>query len=236
MEVTIGEKKLIELLERRLWEFLLEKEESDCLQEMVPVALDRTQGCFREMTNKYYRNGFNDLVFNPFHSAQNSIFLYFLSNSIWKAGNAQLADKVYCLNKMLASFDLFYEVEMPEVFFLDHPVGTVIGRASIGNYLVFQQNCTLGANKGVYPVVGEFVWLFAGATIIGRSIIGNNVFVSAGSFIKDEQIPDNTIVFGSSPRLTLKRMPAEFFLHKSPFRIHHRRIPMGLTNTIEAFC
>jgi serine O-acetyltransferase len=41
--------------------------------------------------------------------------------------NTTLADRIYYLNKALNGLDLFYEVEMPDVFYLDHPVGTVIG-------------------------------------------------------------------------------------------------------------
>ncbi|TEB40985.1 transferase, partial [Flavobacterium circumlabens] len=35
---------------------------------------------------------------------------------------------------MLNSCDLFYEVNLPDIFFLDHPLGTVIGRGVFKNY------------------------------------------------------------------------------------------------------
>ena len=40
-----------------------------------------------------------------------------------------IADKIYYLNKILHSVDIYHEVELPSTFFLEHPVGTVLGRA-----------------------------------------------------------------------------------------------------------
>ena len=67
--------------------------------------------------------------------------------------------------------------------------------------------------------MGEFVWLFANASVIGRSRIGNNVFLAANSLVKDEDVPDNTVL-GASPHLTLKHKPSDYFLARSPFRAH----------------
>jgi serine O-acetyltransferase len=200
--------------------FTLNETESVDVTSITHKALLRTEKCFSENINKYYWNEKGELTFNPFHSAQYSIFLFFASQEAHKLGNRSLADKVYYLNKMLNCCDLYYEVELPDIFFLDHPVASVMGRGSYGNYLIFQQNCTVGGNHGVYPRFGEFVWLFANATVIGDTSIGNNVFVSAGTLIKDESIPSNTIVFGQSPNLVLKSKPPEYFYKASPFKFH----------------
>lgn len=202
--------------------FFCEEVEETILHSSVPEIIPSIDLCFSEISNKYYANVAMGGAFNPFHSGQYSIFLYFLSRHVWvNYKNAQLADKLYYLNKMLNGFDLFYQVKMPDIFFLEHPVGSVIGRGVFSNYFVFQQNCTVGGNKGAYPSFGNYVWLFANAVVVGASRVGNNVFVSAGTYIKDTNIPDNTIVFGRSPNLILKSKPAEYFYEKSPFRIHH---------------
>ena len=39
--------------------------------------------------------------------------------------------------------------------------------------------------------------------MIGDSLIGNNVIIAADSFIKDQNIGCNVMVFGSSPHLIL---------------------------------
>lgn len=59
--------------------------------------MQRIEKCFAPNPNKYYsRDG--ETYFNPFHSGQYSIYLYFLSNEVWKAGNSLLADKIYYLS------------------------------------------------------------------------------------------------------------------------------------------
>jgi serine O-acetyltransferase len=119
-------------------------------------------------------------------------------------GKTHLADKLYYLNKIMHACDIYHEVVLPENFFLEHPVGTVLGRAKYGNKFFAMQNCTVGGNKGKYPVIGENVKLYSGAKILGNSRIGNNVSISANTYVKDTDIPDNVTVFGSWPNLILK--------------------------------
>ncbi len=65
-----------------------------------------------------------------------------------------IADKAYALNKALHALDAFYEVELPDVFAVQHPVGTVLGRATYSDYFICYHNCTVGANlDNDYPVV-----------------------------------------------------------------------------------
>jgi serine O-acetyltransferase len=93
---------------------------------------------------------------------------------------------------------------MPDVFFLDHPVGSVLGRATYGLNFSFSQNCTVGNNKGIFPTIGKNVQMLSGSKILGRCKIGDNVIVSANTYIKDTDIPANSLVFGSSPNLVIK--------------------------------
>ncbi len=188
----------------------------------MPKALARSKKCFAENRSKYYRNSKGELIFNLYHSGQYATFLYFLSQEAFKNQNKVLADKIYYLNKMLNCCELYYEVKMPNIFFFDHPLGSVMGRAVYGNYFIFTQNCTVGNNHGIYPKLGEYVRLFPNSTIIGNSNIGDNVFISAGALVKDQDIPDNRIVFGKSPNLILKQKPPEYFYESSPFKYHKR--------------
>ena len=88
---------------------------------------------------------------------------------------------------------------------LDHPVGSVIGRAHYSNGFTFGQNCTVGNNKGIYPVIGENITLCANSAIIGNCHIGDNVTVGAYACVKDQDVPANSIVFGQSPNLIIKK-------------------------------
>ena len=76
----------------------------------------RLENNFSKNSNKYYSCD-NEIYFNPFHSGQYCIYLYYLSNEIWKAGNSILADKIYYLNKIMNGLDIFYEVELPDFFY-----------------------------------------------------------------------------------------------------------------------
>ncbi len=100
--------------------------------------------------------------------------------------------------------DLFYEVELPSYFKLDHPVGSVMGRAQYSDGFCFSQNCTVGNNKGIYPIIGKNVRMCANSSIIGNCHIGDNVVLGAGCGVKDEDIPSDSLVFGQSPRLVIK--------------------------------
>jgi CMP-N,N'-diacetyllegionaminic acid synthase len=167
-------------------------------------AYDRTLHCLSSCTNKYVRSG----VIDPLHTAQYGIYLYWLSRTAYEHGDSLTATKVYALNKALHGFDVFYEVELPEIFYMEHPVGTVLGRATYSNRLLVAQNVTVGGKRGVYPTIGENVCLHAGCTVVGNTHIGDNVEISAGAFVRDEEIPSNCLVFGQTPQLVV--VPREY--------------------------
>ena len=45
----------------------------------------------------------------------------------------------------------------------------------------------------------------ANSKVFGNSYIGNNVIIGVDACIKDEDIPDNSLVFGQSPSLIIKK-------------------------------
>lgn len=194
--------------------FGLRPEEKEIIDKVFNGSLKRTEICFSKSKLKYYKLK-GKTFFNPFHSGQYCIFLYFVSNTIFNLGpkkiNKLLADKVYCLNKALNGLDLFYEVKMPKIFSLDHPVGSVIGRAKINNYFSFSARCTVGNNKGIYPIIGKKVLMSNGSSIIGNCIIGNNVIFAANSSIVDMDIPNNSVVYGQFPNNVIKKIPPRKF-------------------------
>lgn len=214
MKIEITREELSALLRKQLDHlFLLRKgPEEQHLEVCIDKALSKTEHCFKHSSNKYYKLA-EETYFNPFHSGQYCVFLYFLSHAIFQSDPAHrsLADRVYFLNKTLNAIDLFYEIELPDVFSLDHPVGTVLGRAKYGNYFSFSQNCTIGNNRGIYPTIGRNVKLLSGAKLIGNSTIGDNVTLSANTYVKDTDIPSCSIAFGSSPNLIIKSKDQSYF-------------------------
>jgi serine O-acetyltransferase len=216
MKIYTGQQGLLKLVQKQINTFFgLSKEERKMINNHFNETIKRVSYCFEKTPNKYYHQE-GQTYFNPYHSGQYSIFLYFLSNTISKNETEciSLADKIYYLNKALNGFDLFHQVQMPDIFFLDHPIGSVIGRAVIGNYFSFAQNCTVGNNKGIYPIIGEHVRMTAHAAIIGKCNIGDYVIVAAGTIIKDIDVPAYSLVFGHSNELIIKTKNKEYMRKK----------------------
>lgn len=162
------------------------------------------------MKNKYYHlNG--EVIFNPLHSAHWTMFLYFMGYEISKYGEIDLCDKIYGISKIISSADIFYEVQMPDIWFFDHPQGSVMGRAKYGNFFTFSQGCTVGGNKDMYPNIGEHVSMMSCSQILGKCDVGDHVILAANSCIIDESVPSYSIVFGATPNIIIHNISDKKF-------------------------
>ncbi|MCR4740283.1 MAG: transferase [Lachnospiraceae bacterium] len=188
------------------------------LDRAFPAAIERLEKCFSKLTNKYYLDE-GETVFNPLHVCQWTMFLYMISNQLYLDGpeNIDLCDKIYGLSKMFSSADIYYAVSLPEVFFFDHPQGSVIGRAEYGEYFAFDQGCTVGNNKGKYPVFGKHVSLKSDSKVIGDCHVGDHVIFAANSYIKDMDIPSYSIVFGMDRDVLIKPITEEKYQELSGY-------------------
>lgn len=147
--------------------------------------------------------------FHYLHSSQYAIFLYFLANTLWRnRHNERICTKLFLLNKALNGLDCFYEIEMPEIFFIGHSVGIVLAKATYGNYLVLYQNSTVGKNHGIAPVLGEGVVMYPNTAIIGRCHIGSGSVLSQGVSVINRDTPGNCMVFAGENGNCVFRQPA----------------------------
>ena len=199
---------LYKLLHKQLNHFF-EFTPNSHFEECFQIALHRAEECLNLTSGKYWTG-----KIDPYHTVQYSIFLYYLSNTLGKNPlNQEYANQVYYLNKIMNCVDWFWAIDLPCHFFAEHPVASVLGRANYGDFLFFMQGCTIGTNRknGVIqrPTLGNYVVCYTNSTIIGNCNIGNHVIISAGSYIKEETIPDQSIVFGSSPALVVKPFAKE---------------------------
>jgi serine O-acetyltransferase len=164
-------------------------------------ALERVEHCFKKINKKYYTEA-GEPVFNHLNGDHMAVLLYFYANTVWRERcDTTLPTRLFYLNKILHGIDLFYSVSMPEIFLLVHPLGTVLGHAKYGNYLVVYQNCTVGAVSDIYPSFGEGTILYARSSVIGNCTLGDNVVLGANAFLVDCTIPANTVVVGQYPAL-----------------------------------
>lgn len=160
-------------------------------------SLQRTEYCFSKVNNRYFRKE-EFTIFNHLNGDQYSMFLYLLSNTLYKNEcDLELCTKVFLLNKALFAVDAFYEVELPDIFLFVHPLASVIGRGSFSNYFVIYQKCNIGSNKDIYPTIGENVTMHPGSAILGNCNVGNNCRIAAHSLLLDKNIEANSIFIGT---------------------------------------
>lgn len=163
------------------------------------LALQRLENCFKYITFPAYCNQKGQTFFSHLHADQYATFLYFFSNSLWELSeNKILCDKLLYLNRTLNSIFISYKGKLPDIFFLGHPVGTIIGNADYDDFLVVFQNVTINTNEDEFgnsaPKLGKGLFLGAGAKIIGNKPIGNHVSIGVDAVVYNEQVSDDTVV------------------------------------------
>jgi serine O-acetyltransferase len=181
--------------------------------QFVPEALERLNRCINACA-PWKPNQFNYL-----HSSQYCIFLYYLANTIWRRTQDPMAPtRLFLMNKALNGIDLFYEIEMPEVFYIGHSVGIVLAKATYGNYLVLYQNVNVGRHIADIPTIGDRVILYPGSSVVGSSAIGDGAVLSQGVKAINKTVPAGNIAFtGEGGDLVYKPAPQD--LLKEYFRL-----------------
>ena len=207
MKMTLSPKRLVAYVARQLSTTFPDRDVvPDELERFSNHALERLEYCFRNVRKKYFFDGV-EATFDHLNTDQYAMYLYFLGNSIHRMqGEPSLGVKLFALNKALHALDVFYQVELPDIFAWQHPVGTVLGRARYADYAFFYQRCTVGGNPSHdYPVFEQGVVLYGDSAVIGRSLVRRNSWVSVGTKILDQDTEGDVAVFGRSPDLVAKR-------------------------------
>lgn len=167
------------------------------IKKAVPSALIRLEVALRSIKSPGSFSRKNEPYFDHLFGDQYAMFLYLVSNELGpRLGESNAATKVYLLNKALHGIDVYFEVRLPEIFLFAHPLGTVLGRAKYGDYLLVMQNCTVGNIKGRYPTIGNGCVLCAGAGVLGGCVLEDGVTIAAGSLAVNVNIPANHVFIG----------------------------------------
>ena len=170
------------------------------LKTMVNAGLDRLEYSFSNVKDKYFCE--NDIpLFNHLNSDHMVVLLYYIANSGFKLDYERTnLEKIYYLNKFMHSVDIFYSVNLPDIFCVAHPLNTILGHAKYDDYLYVYQNVTVGStDEGIYPKLGKGVALYSNTSIIGNCNIGDNVVMTANSTIINQNIPNDSMVTGYYP-------------------------------------
>jgi serine O-acetyltransferase len=169
-------------------------------QHLIPsvqIALQRLEHCFSHVGNKYFFDG-EQAVFDHLHGDQYAMWLYLLSNQLFRdAGSVATCKKLFLLNKALHGCDIFYEIELPSIFLLVHPLGTVLGRGRYADYFLVYQRCGVGSNHDVYPTLGPYTTLRPGSSVLGQCTLGRNNTLAAESLLLDRDLENDSIYIGN---------------------------------------
>lgn len=202
MKLSLPAAELTAYVSRQIEGFFPDGQGVGDLPRFLPGALERLEHCFHRIGVKGYRDD-DGPRFNHRHTDQYAVFLYYLANTAHRlAPGHPIAEKAYALNKALHALDAFFEVELPAVMLLVHPVGTVLGRGTYADYFCSYHNCTVGANfKDEYPIFKPGIVMYSGARIVGRTTVGANTFIGTGTIVRDAGVlPDDSVLFGVTPQ------------------------------------
>lgn len=144
-----------------------------------------------------------------------------LREEVLKSSSVKRFFKLRKYNKMLQFFscDISIETKIGKGLVLPHGGnGIFISRgACIGENCTIFQQVTIGSNtlkesknKGV-PVIGNNVYIGAGAKIIGNVIVGDNVRIGANAIVTLD-IPSNATVVMNHPRVIIKEQSNNKFV------------------------
>jgi serine O-acetyltransferase len=90
-------------------------------------------------------------------------------------------------------------------FVLVHCLGVVINSAVVGGrHVVLEHQVTLGAEKNEHPVLGDDVFIGAGAKVVGGVKIGSRVKIGANAVVVTD-LPDDCTAVGIPARILERR-------------------------------
>ena len=102
-------------------------------------------------------------------------------------------------------FQIAYHTKIGKGLQISHFGGVVVNsKAVIGVNCYLSHNITIGqTNRGRtkgYPVIGDRVWIGAGAVVVGGVTIGNNVLIAPNAYVNFD-VPANSIVLGNPAKI-----------------------------------
>jgi serine O-acetyltransferase len=130
-----------------------------------------------------------------------AMLVYRLMQSTQRLGLAPLAMLCNKLNAVFGRCIIGRNAQFGPGFVLIHSYGVVINSSVRGGRDVkLEHLVTIGAEKDAAPLLGENVFVGAGAKIIGGVRIGSNVRIGANAVVVDD-VPDGATAVGVPARV-----------------------------------
>lgn len=207
MLLSLPKDNLLKYLCNQLNTFFPDGEQADAadMTKAFEKALRRLEYCFAHINTKYFSIG-NEPCFNHLNGDHYAILLYYMSNTLYREKQPiQLASKIFLLNKYLHGLDAFYEVELPEIFMVAHPLGTVLGRGQYSNYFMVYQRCNIGNNGDIYPKLGKHLTMHPGSAVLGNCKVDDYCRIAAGALLLDKDLEEGSLYIGNPRDYIIKQ-------------------------------
>jgi serine O-acetyltransferase len=105
------------------------------------------------------------------------------------------------INKLLFGCVIGIGTTFDEGLILAHPIGVVMNsKVKGGKNIVIESGVVIGDEKGCSPVLGDNIFIGAGAKVIGGITIGDNVKIGANAVVVKD-VPGGSTVVGIPGRI-----------------------------------
>jgi serine O-acetyltransferase len=143
-----------------------------------------------------------------------ALWLHRAAHALWRARIPFVPRWLSHVGRWLTGIDIHPGASIGRGFFIDHGAGVVIGEtAVVGEDVTLYQGVTLGGTgkeRGKrHPTIGSRVVVGAGAKVLGRITVGDDVYIGANAVVLRD-IPSQSTVVGVPGRITRregKRVP-----------------------------
>lgn len=136
-----------------------------------------------------------------FTDGTQAMIVYRLMQASQRLGLTPLAMAFNKLNVMFGGCIIGRGADFGPEFVLVHSQGVVINTAVRGGrHVVIEHQVTVGAEKGTAPVLGDDVFVGAGAKIIGGVRVGSGAKIGANAVVVDD-VPDGATAVGVPARV-----------------------------------
>jgi serine O-acetyltransferase len=148
------------------------------------------------------------LLFN--YAGLRATALYRIGHSLWRKRVPVLPGMVQRMNITLHGFDVPSNVPIGPGLYVPHPVGTVITAQRIGSNVTLISGITIGMRSELkFPVLGDGVFVGAGARILGDITVGDGAQVGANAVVLKD-VPAGATAVGVPATIKMKNVrPAE---------------------------
>lgn len=132
-----------------------------------------------------------------------------VAHALWRAHIPALPGMVARYNLSKHGLDVPPSVEIGPGLYVPHPVGTVVMARRIGARVSLISGITIGMRQTAeFPVLGDDVFVGAGARILGAITVGNGASIGANAVVLGDVPPGATAV-GIPARVRLPKLEEE---------------------------